>query len=348
MGLVTTVTCNVAVDKIYRLERMQVGKLMRVEEAHALPGGKGINVARVLRRLGQPVLATGFIAGFNGAWVRHHLDQEGITHDFVEVEGETRLAIAIPNPDGRGQTEILEPGPMITAEDEAALLGVVRQWARESRAVALCGSLPPGASPDLYARMVKIIQSQGVPAALDTNGEPLRLGLAARPFLVKPNRAEFEALAGPLRGRRAVVQAAETWSEQSGAEWFIVTAGEEGALAIYRPGQPGTPGRWSGQYGGGTGSAGGAGSTGSTGSSGSEREVFWVSTPRVEPVNTVGSGDSFLGGFLAAWADGRDPQGCLRLAAACAAANVIVIGPGAVELEMVQKLAGEVKVERWA
>ncbi|MBE3577070.1 MAG: 1-phosphofructokinase family hexose kinase [Limnochordales bacterium] len=332
MSLITTVTCNVAIDKIYHLERVQVGKLMRVEKATALPGGKGINVARVLRRLGQPVLATGFIAGFNGAWVRHRLDEEGIAHDFIEVEGETRLSITIPDPRGRGQTEILEPGPPITGQDEATLLGVVRQWARESRAVALCGSLPPGASPDLYARLVEAVQAEGVPVALDTSGEPLRLGLAARPFLVKPNRDEFQVLAGPLWGRRALWQAALEWSERSGTEWFIVTLGDEGALAVHRAKQPGTPGRWSGL---------------AAGNSGDEPEIFWVAPLRVRPVNTLGSGDSFLGGFLAGWAAGRDPEGCLRLAAACAAANVMVMGPGAVEKEAVQNLEQKVEIERW-
>lgn len=334
LSLITTVTCNTAIDKIYRPARIRTGKLLRVEEAAVLPGGKGINAARVLRRLGQPVLATGFVAGFNGAWLRHQLDKEGITHDFIEVEGETRLAITIPDPDGRRQTEILESGPTITGDDEVALLGTVGQWARQSRAVALCGSLPPGASADLYLRLAEAVQAYGVPVALDTSGEPLKEGLKARPFLVKPNQDEFLGLAGPLRGWRALRQAAEEWSARSGAEWFIVTLGEKGALAIHRAIQPGMPGWWS--------------AAAVSGHESGEPEIFRIGPSRVRPVKTVGSGDSFLGGFLAGWAAGRDPEGCLRLAAACAAANLMVAGPGAIEKKMVEELELKVEIERWA
>ena len=334
MNLVTTVTANATVDKTYRLDRFEPGTLMRVHEMESVPGGKGINVARVLRRLGHPALATGFVAGFSGAWIRHRLDQEGIWHDFVEVDGESRLSVTIPNPDGRGQTEILEPGPAINPDDQLALISVVERWARQSRCVVLAGSLPPGAFPDLYARIIRTVQAAGTPVALDASGEALRLGIAAHPFLVKPNRRELAALGLPpglpgsvpgAAGRQALRALAEAWARLAQAEWFIVTAGEEGALAVCRRVDRG----------------GGQGA----GQDLPSFEFFWATPPEVTPVNPVGSGDAFLGGLLAGMLEGRDAPGCLRLASAAAAANVMVMGAGMIDRKIVQRLEEHVTVE---
>lgn len=309
--MITTLTCNPAIDKFYLVRSWSLHQATRLApgQVKAVAGGKGINVARVLRRLGVPVMATGIVGGFTGAWIRHCLDREGIPHEFIQVEEESRIHMTILEQEGAA-TELLEPGPTITPEDEEELIYTVRFLAGQSQAVVLSGSLPPGAAVDLYARLAEVVRQAGATVVLDAHGEPLRQGLAAIPFLVKPNRTELEELVGrPLLGEEAVLQAGQQLVDQYRLPWLIVSLGKDGALA------------W---YGG---------------------KTYRLRSPAVKVVSAVGSGDAMVGGFLAAWQAQRPPVECLRYAVATAAANVTGVGSGWIDPAQVKRLEAEVEVE---
>lgn len=194
--MIVTVTPNPAVDVTYTLPRLEVGGTNRATTTHQRAGGKGINVARVLHALGEPVLAVGFAGGRTGEVLAADITAAGIAHELVAVQGETRRTVTLLA-DG-GATVVNEPGPAVTAAEWAALVAAVH--AHRPTVLVVSGSLPPGAPADGVAALTL----PGVPWVLDTSGSALATGLAARPTLVKPNAAELAAL-----GRTASEVAAE-------------------------------------------------------------------------------------------------------------------------------------------
>ena len=315
--MILTVTPNAAVDKTYRVEGFRLNAVNRPSQTYTVAGGKGINVARVYRTLGGSPIATGFLGGNQGRIVAEALQKEGIAADMVGVQGETRLCIAAIDPVTGTQTEINESGPEISSAEILKLFDrVTRLLSQETFSfVVLSGSLPPGVSPTLYAELTDLARSRNTLTALDTSGEPLREGLKARPWMVKPNRAELEAVLGrPLQNRQEALQAAQQL-QQSGIEMVVLTLGAEGALLVN------AAGAWS------------------------------AVPPTIEFTGAVASGDSFLAAFLWQWTAGSppaDPASALRLATGAGAANAAVIGAGFCTRESIHTLAHRTDVQQIA
>ena len=180
--MITVVTLNPAVDKTYRVSALRPGRIHRVDQVDAFPGGKGINVAKVLKRLGLAVQVTGFIGGGTGDAILQGLDQLGLSHRMVPIPGETRTCLNILDETGRTQTEFLEPGPSVPKEKWEALKGTVGRLAEESRVVVFSGSLPPGLDDDAYRELVFIAQARRSKAVVDTGGAPLARALGPAPL----------------------------------------------------------------------------------------------------------------------------------------------------------------------
>ncbi|MET7797074.1 1-phosphofructokinase family hexose kinase, partial [Streptomyces decoyicus] len=194
--MILTVTLNAALDITYRVPRLHPHATNRVAEVSERPGGKGLNVSRVLAALGHRTVATGFAGGGTGTALRALLAETEVTDALVPVGGATRRTVAVVDAAGGDTTQLNEPGPTVSPAEWDTFLGTYRELLGEARAVALCGSLPPGVPVDVYARLTRAARSAGVPVLLDTSGEPLRRGLAARPDLAKPNADELAALTG--------------------------------------------------------------------------------------------------------------------------------------------------------
>lgn len=288
--IVATVTLNPAFDRTLHLPSFRMDALNRAKRVTLQASGKGVNVARALARLGVPTICLGIIAGDAGRALQAHLVREGLATNFVEADstGETRTNITLVVDGRRIETKINEPGPTVDAAALDQLAARLAAMARQAFAVVFSGSLPPGAPADAYARLIDVAQQAGALAVLDADGEPLRLGLEARPFLIKPNQRETEQLIGrPLKSIREVVDAANDLA-RSGTV-VLITLGGRGAVLATPPGH----------------------ATTATG-------CWRISTPKIRAVNTVGAGDAFLAGSLAGVYRGVGIADALRQAARAA------------------------------
>ncbi len=312
--MIVTVTMNAALDRTLRVANFQSGGRQRAESSLSLPGGKGVNVARALKRLGQPVIATGLAGGRTGTYIIEELTAEGILNDFVRIHDESRTSTAVIDPTGGNQTEINEQGPTVTGAELEVLVEKVRYLSKGAEMFAVSGSLPREVPSDFYGSLIRELRRQHMFTALDATGPALRAGLAAEPNVVSPNQREAEMIVGHEFGDDEDLAAgAETLAEM-GAESALIHY-EDGCVARIRP-APGKPAR------------------------------TWRATlPRREVVSTVGSGDAFLAGYLSARYRTQSPEASLALAVACGAANTQRYGAGVFDPEDVEALMRQVRVE---
>ncbi|MFD2829516.1 1-phosphofructokinase [Corticicoccus populi] len=225
--MIYTVTFNPSVDYIVRLSELEEGELNRSNQTEKFPGGKGINVSRIVKEHGKETLALGFIGGFTGEFIKDELNLRSIQHDFVEVEGDTRINVKLKT---SVETEINASGPVITEENIQSLINQIEKLNSDDH-VVFAGSVPSGHDA-LYARLAEHLHQQNVPFSIDAEGEKLTSTLKYQPYLVKPNKFELEGIIGrSLESVEEVVEAAKYLIEQ-GAENVLVTLGKDGALFI--------------------------------------------------------------------------------------------------------------------
>ncbi|MFC8435682.1 1-phosphofructokinase family hexose kinase [Streptomyces sp. NPDC057253] len=232
--MILTVTLNTALDITYRVRSLRPHTSHRVREVVERPGGKGLNVARVLAALGHEVTVTGFTGGATGRTVQDLLTAvPGLVDALVPVTGATRRTIAVVDEQSGDTTQLNEPGPTVTSAEWSAFQEAYEDLVPSVSAVALCGSLPPGVPVGAYAGLIRTAKAAGVPVLLDTSGEALRRGVAARPDILKPNADELAELTGSHDPLRAPQDA-----RRRGARAVVASLGRDGLLAA-------TPeGRW--------------------------------------------------------------------------------------------------------
>ena len=293
--MIVTVTPNAAIDKTLNVPNFQLGQRHRCARGEILPGGKGINVARALKRLGEPVVATGLAGGATGVRIVEDLTREGILNDFVRIQDESRTSTVVIDPTVGRQTEINEYGPEVTEEELEILVEKLRYLSTGATTVVLAGSLPRRVDPGWYASTLRELRRRKIPVVLDSEGEPLRLGVAMEPDFVAPNQAEAEELVGhEFASDGDFVEALDEIAEL-GARNVLITR-ESGCFALIRDG--------------------------------SRIRRYAVDIDLLESVTTVGSGDALLAGFLAARVRGRPIDEALRQAVGCGTANTRLIGAG--------------------
>jgi 1-phosphofructokinase/tagatose 6-phosphate kinase len=311
--VIVTVTLNAAIDRTLTVPNFQRGQRHRASAGVTLAGGKGINVARALKALGVPVVATGLVGGATGTRIVEQLTTEAILNDFVHIEGESRTSTAVVDPTGGTYTEINEWGPAVRPEELETLREKLRYLTQDADFVVFAGSLPRDVDDDFYAETSRELARRHVPVVLDTDGEPLRLAVEAEPFLVSPNQAEAEALAGQEFHDEEDFQLALDAIAEMGPRNVLITT-EQGAFALLRE----------------------------------ERETHRLSAiaPRVDPISAVGSGDVLLAGFLAARHAGRSNEEALRAAVAAGAASTLEAGAGRFDPRQAGRLQAGVNVAR--
>ncbi|MEU1251809.1 1-phosphofructokinase family hexose kinase [Streptomyces chartreusis] len=232
--MILTVTLNTALDITYRVRALRPHASHRVSEVTERPGGKGLNVARVLAALGHEVTVTGFTGGATGRMVQERLTGvPGVVDALLPVSGSTRRTIAVVDERTGDTTQLNEPGPTVTPAEWSAFQEAYDDLVASASVVALCGSLPPGVPVGAYAGLVRSAKAAEVPVLLDTSGEALRRGVAARPDIIKPNADELAELTGSHDPLRATQDA-----RRRGARTVVASLGKSGLLAV-------TPeGRW--------------------------------------------------------------------------------------------------------
>ncbi|MFF3245556.1 1-phosphofructokinase family hexose kinase [Streptomyces sp. NPDC002870] len=225
--MILTVTLNTALDITYSVPTLTPHASHRVGEVRERPGGKGLNVARVLAALGHESVVTGFAGGPVGAVLRDLLAPLAPHDALVPIAGTTRRTLAVVDAASGDTTQLNEAGPTVSPAEWAAFLSSYDSLLREAHAVALCGSLPPGIHVGAYAQLVRLARAADVPVLLDTSGEPLRRGIAARPDLAKPNADELAQLTGSREPLRAARDA-----RRRGAHTVVASLGPDGVLAV--------------------------------------------------------------------------------------------------------------------
>lgn len=225
--MILTVTLNFGLDVTYHVDAIRYGETVRVPEVARRAGGKGVNSARVLHALGRETVVTGFSGGFNAMAARAELEQAGIPDATVPIQDESRMTLIIVDADGAA-TGFSELGPRISSHDWEAMLARVRELLGAAEAVVIAGSVPPGVPNDGCAQLIACAAEAGVPAVLDTDGEHLRRALAAKPAVVKINRAE---LFGVVEGDDVVGAAAQLC--RAGAGTVVVSEGADGLVSVH-------------------------------------------------------------------------------------------------------------------
>jgi 1-phosphofructokinase family hexose kinase len=310
--MILTVTLNAAIDRTVAVPNFRLGHRHRAVESRTLSGGKGINVARALKLLDRPALATGFAGGPTGSRLLEQLRDEAVLTDFTRIAAETRINLAVIDPTSGEQTEINERGPAVSPEEVEAFVARLRYLAGGAELCVLAGTLPPGAGQDLYARLVKDLSERGVPVVLDAEGGAMLAGLRAGASIVTPNEREAEELVGQEFADRDDLVNGLAELVRLGAEEAAITR-PDGCVAVV--------------------------------GEGGDRRFLEIRTEPLDPVSTVGSGDAFLAGYVAARYDGRPADECLAYGVACGAESTQHFGAGTVDRNQVERLLGEVHVQ---
>ncbi|GBC97152.1 Tagatose-6-phosphate kinase [bacterium HR16] len=310
--MILTVTLNPSVDRLIYVKQLvphDTNRILRIEED---AGGKGVNVARVLKRLGVPAVATGFLGGRAGRYVQHELSEiDGVECRFVWVDGDTRTNLAVQEEDGSPPTALNERGPQISPKELDTLLHLVGALSQEARFVVLGGSLPPGVPTDIYATLGEISSRHGAKVVLDADGEPLVHGLRASPYLIKPNENETERLLGRAIDTLEDAAVAAQELHRGGVPVVIVSIGEKGAAIACADG-------------------------------------CWVAIPpRVRAVSTIGSGDSMIAGALSVLVRSGTIEEAIRWGTAAGAATAMTDGSDIGTAEQIRTLLPQVEVRRW-
>lgn len=306
--MITTVTLNASVDKLYLVESVSPQTVMRVKEVHNTAGGKGLNVARVAALAGERVRAVGFLGGFAGGYISAMLKDQGIETDFTQISGETRSCINIRDLSTGKHTEFLEPGAQITREDLNAFLKVYRRAVAESEVIAISGSVPQGTPLEFYGELVRMAREAGRLVLLDTSGGLLVRGVKAAPTLVKPNSDEIAQLLGAPAGSREELIAAAQRLHSEGIPIVAVSLGKDGVLVACAEG------------------------------------IFQGTTPDIPVVNTVGCGDSMVAGFAVGLARKWPVEETIRFASAVSTANALTMETGFFRQEDLDRLHNQIEV----
>jgi 1-phosphofructokinase family hexose kinase len=315
--MILTVTLNTAIDKTLAVPNFRLGRRHRTVEQTTMPGGKGVNVARVLKTLGAPVIATGLAGGATGTRIVEQLTQLSVLSDFVRIREESRTNTAVIDPTTGEQTEINERGPSVSEQEIELFVDKLLYLAKGASMCVFAGSLPRNVDADVYASLIRELKRLDVETLVDTDGDPLRRAVRAEPGVISPNVLEAEELVGHEFNDEEDHVIAVREMAALGASEAIMTA-PDGCYAHMAPKDPGLP---------------------------PSLYRLRVRPGAVEPRATVGSGDAFLAGFVAARYNGRPSQECLIRGVACGAESTRHLGAGLVDPGQVERLVVEIEVE---
>lgn len=307
--MITTITFNPSIDRMYRVNSINIGEVQRVVSTNATAGGKGLNVTKVCKILGEDPLAMGFIGGFNGAFIKDELIKLDIKNKFTEIKQETRNCLNIIE-DNKVSTEFLEKGPIIEKSDLEKFENDIKEVIKDTKILIASGSYCQNIPLDYYEKIGHICRENNIKFILDTSGEPLKVALKSKPYLIKPNTDEIRQILGTnVESRDEVISSGKKLLEM-GAQNVCISLGKDGMIYLNEDG------------------------------------VYEAKVPKIEAVNTVGSGDSTIAGFGVGILRGYEVEDLLKLSNACGISNALNIETGFVTLEEVEKYQDLVKVTK--
>ncbi|HEY9898834.1 MAG TPA: 1-phosphofructokinase [Pantanalinema sp.] len=308
--MIATVTLNPSMDRTLTVNALVSDDTNRALSVRFDPGGKGINVSRVVRELGGSTLALGLLGGHHGQLVHRALEDEGIRSAFNWIEGETRENLILQDPSTGESYRINAPGPYVRQEEGERIQRKISGWAERPDFIVFSGSVPPGLSKEIYRGLIEEARSKGLKTALDADGPALAAGIEALPSLVKPNRYELERLIGrSIEGESAFLAAAEQVIRQ-GVEVVVVSDGPRAAYAM------------------------------------SAHEAWIATPPEVSIQSSVGAGDSMVAGIVYRLSLGESLGEALLWGVAAGAGTAMTPGTELCHLRDVSRLVERVKLRR--
>ena len=308
--MIATVTLNPSLDKIATVEELVVDEANRWTSLRRDPGGKGINVSRVIHELGGETIAYGFIGGINGGTLKHLLQQQGVPFDFTPIKGEIRSNFIITDLKTRRQTRIDAPGPHISKDELGKLIAKITRIKPKPDFLVFAGSVPPGVPIDIYRQLIEKAKKNGIKTVLDSDEQWLKEGIRAKPNVIKPNVHEAEELLEThLRDQAAIVEAVKALVNRS-IDVVAISRGKYGLIVA------------------------------------NGGEILKVTPPQVEIRSTIGAGDSAIAGLVLKLSQGYEIEEASRWAAAAGTAAALTPGTELCRREDVEKLLPQVKVER--
>lgn len=305
--MIHTLTLNPALDKTVVIQKFQIDTVNRIDSLRLDPGGKGINVSKVIQKMGGTSRATALLGGSTGQLIRKMLEQQGIDVDCIEIDGQTRTNLKIIDPIQKTNTDINEPGSSLSEEQASAAFSHFVKQLRTDDIIVLAGSVPAGVEPDIYARYIEAGKLIGAKVFLDADGDLFARGVQAQPYLLKPNRDELSRFVGHKLESIEEVKAASCMLLAGGIRKIVVSLGGQGALYV-------------------------------------TKEVCLYAPALSVPVgSTVGAGDSVVAALALAEERDLPCEEALRLAVATSAANVMCSGTQAADLDQVKTLLPQVR-----
>ncbi len=311
--MIITVTLNAALDKTLEVPNFTPGRRHRTVDQKTMPGGKGVNIARAIKRLGQPVIATGLAGGATGTRIVEALTDESILNAFVRIRDESRTNTAVLDPTTSMHTEINERGPAVSPQELELFRDKLLYLAQGASMCVFAGSLPRGVEPDVYGELIKEVRKLGVTTMVDTEGEALRFAVKAEPDVCSPNEIEAEELVGHEFNDVADRTEAVVEIAKIGAREAIMTVPDGCYARVLEDTVP---------------------------------ALHRVRVEEQEARSTIGSGDAFLAGYVAARYMGQTPVDCLRFGVACGAESTQHFGAGIIDPARVDRLLNEVHAEQ--
>ena len=306
--MIYTITLNPALDRTIEIPSFKTGAVNRVAAVRTDPGGKGINVTKVIHKRGGNSVAAGILGGNTGRAILSALNGMGIPTCFYFAQGETRTNIKIVDPVNHTNTDLNEPGEEISAPILDGLLQELLDRIAPGDIAVLSGSVPKGVPADLYFIWTKAFQEKGARVFLDASGPLLEAGVKASPYLMKPNIHEFSALVGwTPQDPEALAEAARALAGRYGIAWTVISLGEKGALYV------------------------------------TEKEAGYARGLKVPVRSTVGAGDSMMAALAVAAEAGMGKGETVRLSMAAGAAGVMSRGTEAAEYSVIRSLVPEVE-----
>lgn len=288
--MIYTVTLNPALDRTIWIDKFQFDDTCRIVSEERYPGGKGVDVSRIIKTLGGESVALGFIGGFDGLEFQGRLLNEGIPHDFIRIGGETRTNIIIHAENTDHELKVNAAGPEIKPEELGMLIEKIKKLRPAPSFAVISGSIPPGLSKGIYRQMTLAFESLGAKVVLDADGESLEKGLPATPFMIKPNTHELRRVIGrEFESKSDMIKQARTLINEE-LEIVVVSAGPDGVYVVLKDGG------------------------------------FHVTTPDIPVKNSVGAGDSLIGGIVYELDRGGSLEDAVVLGVACGTATAMSEG----------------------
>jgi 1-phosphofructokinase family hexose kinase len=308
--MIYTLTLNPAVDRELTVDRIEFDTVLRAAESRVDSGGKGFNVSRLLIKLGAENTAVGFLGGKAGETLQDALHSMGIITNFVWVKGETRTNISIVTASGGHYIKVNEKGPFVDEGCQQELIDRIDTLARSGDWWVLAGSLPPGCEDDFYARIIQVLNRHGALTLLDTTGDPLRLGCAEKPYLVKPNAEEAGALTGLPVTTTGEISVVASRIRELGAQNVVISMGKDGALLQTNEG------------------------------------TWLVCGLEIREKNPIGAGDSMVGGMVWALSQGMALKESLGWGVASGAATASLSGTEVGSRKLIEELLAKVSYQK--